>query len=132
MSGAFRHGRLRNALVIIEVALSIVLLTVAGLLMRSFVALQNVELGLDPENILHARLPLPREQYKTAAAKQRFFQALQERLYAMPGVLAAAETSTLPLYGGIPTEVEVPGVTHDEKWEALFQLAAKATSPPYG
>ena len=129
VSGAFRHGRLRNALVIGEVALSIVLLTGAGLLMRSFVALQNVELGLDPENILHARLPLPREQYKTAAAKRQFFQALQERLHRIPGVLAAAETSTLPPYGGIPTEVNIPGLTHSEKWEALFQLCSEGYFP---
>src|SRR6202035_5166424 len=70
VSGGFRHGRLRNTLVVVEVALSMVLLVGAGLLMRSFVALQNVELGLNPDNILVARLPLPKEQYKTAAAKQ--------------------------------------------------------------
>jgi len=95
----------------------------------SFVALQNVELGLDPENILHARLPLPREQYKTAAAKRRFFQALQERLHRIPGVLAAAETSTLPPYGGIPTEVNIPGLTHSEKWEAMFRLCSEGYFP---
>src|ERR1022692_1612879 len=96
---------------------------------RIFISLQNVDLGLNPENILHARLPLPREQYKTAAAKQRFFSALQERLYALPGVVAAAETSTLPPYGGIPTEVDMAGVTHSEKWEALFQLCSEGYFP---
>ena len=129
VSGGFRRGRMRNVLVIGEVAVSIVLLTGAGLLMRSFIALQNVDLGLDPENILHARLPLPREQYKTAAAKQHFFRELLERLHAIPGVVAAAETSTLPLYGGIPTDVEISGITHSDKWEAIFQLCSEGYFP---
>ena len=62
VSGGFRRGRLRSALVVVEVALSLVLLVGAGLLMRSFVALQTVDLGLDPDNILVARLPLPSGQ----------------------------------------------------------------------
>ena len=101
VSGGFRHGKLRNTLVVVEVALSLVLLAGAGLLMRSFVALQQVDLGLNPDNILVARLPLPRGQYKTAAAKQHFFRQLLQRLHALPGVVAATETSTLPPYGGI-------------------------------
>ncbi len=130
--GGFRHGRLRNTLVVVEVALSMVLLVGAGLLMRSFVALQNVELGLNPDNILVARLPLPKEQYKTAAAKQHFFRELLPRLYALPGVVAATETSTLPPYGGIPSEIDIPGKTHSDKWNALFQLCSEGYFPTLG
>lgn len=125
ISGGFRRGRLRNALVVAEVGLSLVLLVGAGLLMRTFIALQKVDLGLNPSHILVARLPLPREQYKTAAAKQRFFSTLLARLYALPGVVAATETSTLPPYGGIGTEVDVPGRTHSDKWQGLFQLCSE-------
>jgi ABC-type antimicrobial peptide transport system permease subunit len=89
VSGGFRHGKLRNALVVVEVGLSLVLMVGAGLLMRSFVRLQQVDLGFNPDNILVARLPLPKEQYKTAAAKQHFFRQLLPRLYALPGVVAA-------------------------------------------
>ncbi|HZU29301.1 MAG TPA: ABC transporter permease [Bryobacteraceae bacterium] len=124
VSGGFRRGRLRNALIVAEVGLSMVLLVGAGLLMRTFVALQNVDLGLNPNNVLVVRLPLPREQYKTAAAKQRFFRELLGRLHALPGVVAATETSSLPPYGGIPTDVDVPGRTHSENWQALFQLVS--------
>ena len=74
--GGFRRGKLRSALVVVEVALSLVLLAGAGLLMRSFVKLQTVDLGLDPKNVLHTRLPLPRGQYQTAASKQQFRQML--------------------------------------------------------
>jgi putative ABC transport system permease protein len=122
--GGFRRGKLRSALVICEVALSLVLLTGAGLLIRNFVKLQSVDLGLDPNNILVARLPLPREHYKSAAAKQQFFHALLPRLHALPGVVAATETSTLPPYGGIGTEIDIPGKTHTERWEAIYQLCS--------
>jgi putative ABC transport system permease protein len=132
VSGGFRHGNIRNALVVVEVALSLVLLVGAGLLMRSFVRLQQVDLGLNPDNILVARLPLPKQQYKTAAAKQHFFRQLLQRLYALPGVVAATETSTLPPYGGIGSEVDIPGKTHTEKWEAIFQLCSEGYIPTLG
>ena len=56
----FRHGRLRAGLVVFEVALSILLLVGAGLMMRTLFALQNVDLGFNPRNILSIRLPFPK------------------------------------------------------------------------
>ena len=132
VSGGFRRGKLRNALVLVEVALSLVLLSGAGLLMRSFVALMQVDLGLNPDNVLVARLPFPRGQYKTAEAKRQFFRPLLQRVYALPGVVAATETSTLPPYGGIGTEVEIAGKTHTEKWTAIFQLCSEGYFPTLG
>jgi putative ABC transport system permease protein len=125
VSGGFRGGRLRNTIVVTEVALSLVLLIGAGLLMRSFVKLSTVELGLNPDNILVARIPLPRGEYKDAASKQRFFEELLRRLHALPGVVAATETSTLPPYGGIGTEIDIPGKTPTERWDAIFQLCSE-------
>ncbi len=125
LSVGFRRGKLRSALVVVEVALSLVLLAGAGLLMRSFVALQQVELGLRTDHILVARIPLPRGQYNTAAAKQQFFRSLLERVSGLPGVVSATETSTLPPYGGIGTELEISGKTHIEKWEGIFQLVSE-------
>jgi putative ABC transport system permease protein len=127
--GGFRRGRLRSALVVFEVALSLVLLSGAGLLMRSFVKLQLVDLGFNPKNILVARLPFPRGQYTTAAEKQRFYGQLLQRLHALPGVVAATETSSLPPYGGIRSEIDVTGKTHTETWQALFQLCSEGYFP---
>jgi putative ABC transport system permease protein len=129
VSGGFRHGKLRATLVVVEVALSLVLLAGAGLLMRSFVSLQQVDLGINPHNILVARLPLPKGQYKTAAEKQRFFRQLLPRLAALPGVMAATETSTLPPYGGIGSDIDIPGKTHNERWTAVFQLCSEGYFP---
>ncbi len=125
ISGGFRHGRLRDAVVVLEVGLSLTLLVAAGLLMRSFVALREVHLGLQPDHIFVARIPLPPERYKTADQMAGFYRPLLQRLKALPGVLEATETSTLPPYGGIPSDIEIPGKTHAEKWNALFQLCSE-------
>jgi putative ABC transport system permease protein len=129
VSGGFRRGRLRNALVIIEVALSIVLLCGSGLLMHSFIRLQTVDLGFRPDHILVSRLAFPRGQYQTAAEKQRFFRELLRRLTALPGVVAATETTSLPPYGGIRSEIDIAGKTHAEKWLAIYQLCSEGYFP---
>jgi len=125
ISGGFRHGRLRDTLVVLEVGLSLTLLVAAGLLMRSFVALREVKLGAQPDHILVARLPLPVDRYKTAAQVTGFYRPLLQRLKALPGVVEATETSTLPPYGGIPSDIEIPGKTHTEKWNAMFELVSE-------
>jgi predicted permease len=129
ISGGFRHGRLRDAVVVLEVGLSLTLLVAAGLLMRSFVAIRDVKLGLQPDHILVARLPLPVDRYKTADQVAGFYRPLLQRLKALPGVLEATETSTLPPYGGIPSDIEIPGKTHSEKWNAPFQLVSEGYFP---
>jgi putative ABC transport system permease protein len=132
VSGGFRRAGLRKALVIGEIALSLILLAGAGLLMRTMVALQTVDLGLNPDNILVIRLPLPKARYKTAAQVQHFYQPLLQRLKTVPGVIAATETSTLPPYGGIGSEVDVPGKSHAEKWRAIYQLCSEGYFPTVG
>src|SRR6266581_1514639 len=129
ISGGFRHGRLRDAVVVLEVGLSLTLLVAAGLLMRSFVALREVHLGLQPDHVLVARLPLPLERYKTADQMAGFYRPLLQRLKALPGIVEATETSTLPPYGGIPSDIEIPGKTHAEKWNAMFQLVSEGYFP---
>jgi predicted permease len=123
--GGFRGRRLNSALVVAEVALSLVLLAGAGLLMRSFLNLQTVDLGFRPDHVLTARLPLPRGPYKTAEAKRQFFTQVLARMEAQPGVVAAAAASSLPPYGGLRSEIEVPGKTHPERWDAIFQLCSE-------
>lgn len=125
VSGGFRRGRLRNALVVAEVALSLVLLSGAGLMMRSFMAMQQVDLGFRPNNLLFTRLPLPKGQYKTTTEKQRFFRQLLPRLRGLPGVTAATTTTTVPPFGGIRSEIDIPGKTHTEKWTAIYTLCSE-------
>jgi putative ABC transport system permease protein len=123
-SGGCRRGRLSSALVVGEVALSLVLLAGAGLLTRSFVALQKVDLGLDPENLLNVPMSLASNQYNTAAAQTQFLNQVLARVRAVPGVLSATSTTGLPLYGGWQNDFEIPGLSHDDSWRAIFQLCS--------
>jgi putative ABC transport system permease protein len=125
VSGGFQKGRLRNVLVVCEVALSLVLLAGAGLLMRSFIGLQSVELGINPDHVLVSRLPFPRGQYKTAAEKQRFFRPLLQRFSVLPGVTAAAVSTSLPPFGGIRTPIDVTGTTHADRWQGRATLCSE-------
>ncbi len=128
-SGGTSHANLRNAVVVFEVALSLTLLVGAGLLMRSLAALHEVNLGLLPDHILVARLPLPTDRYKTADQVAGFFRPLLQRLNALPGVVSATETSTLPPYGGIPTDIEISGKTHEDRWTSILQLCSEQYFP---
>jgi putative ABC transport system permease protein len=126
------HGRLRAGLVVFEVALSILLLVGAGLMMRTLFALERVDLGFNPQNVFSARLPLPSGRYDTADQKRVFFRQVLDRVAALPGVVSATTTSTLPPYGGIRGEVTIPGKTHTERWEAVFQLCSEGYFPTLG
>src|SRR5947209_8381186 len=68
---------------------------------------------------------VPTARYKTASQVTGFYRPLLQRLKALPGVVEATETSTLPPYGGIPSDIEIPGKTHAEKWTAMFQLCSE-------
>jgi len=127
-NGSFRHARLRDAVVVLEVALSLTLLVGAGLLTRSFVALRAVDLGFQPDHVLTARLPLPQDRYKTAKDVTGFYRPLLARIKTLPGVIDVSETSTLPPYGGIPSDIEVKGKTPTEKWNAVFELPSEGYS----
>jgi putative ABC transport system permease protein len=114
--GGFRHGKLRAALVIAEVAFSIVLLVGAGLMMRTFLVLDHVDLGFNPRNILVAELNLSKGVYDTAQQKNILFQQIFARLQTLPGVVASTVTVAPPPGGGIDSELTVPGKTHSERW----------------
>jgi putative ABC transport system permease protein len=94
-----RRNRLRNGLVIAEVALALVLLSGAGLLIKSFVYLQNVNPGFNPRNALTFEISLPKMQYPDDASIVRFNSEAQRRIAALPGVQAAGFSTILPLAG---------------------------------
>jgi putative ABC transport system permease protein len=93
------RNRLRRILVIVEVALSLILLIGAGLMIRSFMHLMDVNPGLNPENVLTVRLGLPGLKYNTPEKRHAFFKELTERVGALPGVQSSGAISGLPLSG---------------------------------
>jgi putative ABC transport system permease protein len=105
-----RSGRLRAALVVAEVALSLALLAGAGLLFRSFERLLSVSPGFRTEHVLTMRVSLPSRRYRDEAARVRFFRELTGRIERLPGVTAAGGISFLPLDGpGAATSYGLPG-----------------------
>jgi putative ABC transport system permease protein len=91
--------RLRQALVAGQLAMAVMLLTGAGLLVRSFVRVANLELGFRAPNVLTAFLPLLGSRYDTPEQQAEFYRTLVERIEALPGVAAAAVSNSVPLIG---------------------------------
>jgi putative ABC transport system permease protein len=123
--GGYRHGKLRAALVITEVALSIILLIGTGLMLRTLVATMKLDLGFNPANVLAARLSMPKGRYDTAERKKLYFQSVLRRVTGMPGVISATANISMPPYGGILSEVAVPGKTHAERWNSLLEWCSE-------
>ena len=99
-TAALGGGRmLRNSVVMTEVALAFVLLIGCGLMLRSFVALQRINPGFDPNGVLTFNLQVQGPRYQQPAQRDAFIKQLRERLRALPGVTAVTAGSPLPLDG---------------------------------
>jgi putative ABC transport system permease protein len=122
-----RHW-LRYVLVIVEVSLALVLLTSAGLMIRSFVNLQNARLGFEPDSVLTMQLNLPVSKYGDGGQRVNFFDQLLQRFRAVPGVRDAAAITQVPFSGGNwAMEVTLEGQTAD----APLSADARAVTPDY-
>lgn len=102
-------GRARRAIVVGELAFSVVLLVSAAMLAKSALALDSVPLGLVPDDLLMLRVNLPGIRYPSDSARRTFFATLDGRLRTAPGILAFATTSYVPLTGLNDTEILVGG-----------------------
>ncbi|MBW3554789.1 MAG: ABC transporter permease [Gemmatimonadetes bacterium] len=97
--GSVRGGG-RRVLVVAQLAFALALLVGAGLLTRSFLALQSVDPGFDPRGVLSMTMTTPRASYPEPAQVAAFYDRLVERVEALPGVESAAAASNLPFSGG--------------------------------
>jgi putative ABC transport system permease protein len=96
-TGGRRGQRARSGLIISEIALSVILLTGAGLLLRSFVLLLSQDLGFNPSRVLTLQITLPESHYSADAKVVSFFQRVTDQVAALPGVKAASAVNFLPL-----------------------------------
>ena len=97
-------GGTRNALVVAEVALALVLMVGAGLMVRSLARLRNVDPGFDTKNTLTMTLSIPDEKYTTPEKQAAFYDQVLQKVRAIPGVTAAGMISSLPLFPGGSTQ----------------------------
>lgn len=126
-------GRLRKALVVGEVAMSLVLLVAAGLFLRSFFELRSVDPGFDRSGVLAAKISLNDDRYPQSDDRVLYFTNLIEAIEAVPGVRNAAVTSTLPMD---PTGTDFDLAYHAEgfPWvgeDEASQIDYRIVSPGY-
>ena len=113
---SFRHGKLRAGLVVGQVALSLLLLTGAGLMIRSFFLLTHIDLGFDLDHLLLVVFRTPHGGKSTSPQEEIIFQKVLRGLEALPGVAQVAINGSLPGYNpGLRHEVSVPGSSHVER-----------------
>ncbi|MGH7528089.1 MAG: ABC transporter permease [Gemmatimonadales bacterium] len=129
-SASPERQRMRNALIVAEVALSVVLLVGAGLLMRSFLALQQVRPGYDATDVLTFQLSMPASRYSDGEKRMEFFRRLEERLSALPGVRKVGQVSKLPLTGSGPLQPFAFNEETASKWESVT-ADERSISPGY-
>jgi len=111
------HVRSLNGLVVMEIALAVVLLSFAGLLAKSLTRLLQTDLGYRTDRLLTFRMSLPSSRYRTAQARVQFWERLQPKLAAAPGVLASAAADGVPLGGTYSSDsVEIEGRSAARDW----------------
>jgi predicted permease len=126
-----RRDKLRGALVITELAVSLTLLTGAGLLVRSFMRLLNVPPGFNPDHVITMRIAADGPKYDQGSQRFLFYQNLAQRLVSLPGVTGQGAVSVLPLtssvsWGGMQVEGYVPPANQPE-----LQVDARVATQDY-
>ncbi|MGH9934936.1 MAG: ABC transporter permease, partial [Blastocatellia bacterium] len=105
----FGHRRVSNLLVVTQIAMTLVLLIGAGLLVRSFMRLLDVNPGFVTENVLTASVMLPATKYPQPQQRAEFYRQLETRLKALPEVASVGAVTRLPLGGNITSFVQIEG-----------------------
>jgi predicted permease len=124
-----RVMRWRNGLMIVQLALSALLLVGAGLMIKSLVKLNQVSLGFDPRGVIAVRTTLPMAKYPTGDARVAFFEQVEARLAGLPGVESVGFTNTLPLRGGWSSGFRIEG--EPEPAEGYLSAGFQAVSTGY-
>jgi predicted permease len=128
LAGGSRQAVLRRALVVGEVALSLMLLAGSSVLLRAFVDMQRADLPVDAERVVTMRVPLPAQRYPGAARRVAFFKDLLQRITAVPGVVAAGVNTGLHPLGNMTMPAEVAGEAPSDSPIELHNISAGYTS----
>lgn len=128
LAGSSRQALLRKTLVVVEVALALMLLAGSSLLVRTYAAMQNVDLAYRPDKFLTMRVPLPARHYPDRARRTAFFNDLLTRVRAVPGVEAVGLNSGLHPLGNLRATVEVTGEAANPDPIMVHQVNADYTN----
>ena len=126
-----RRRRLQGTLIVAEVALALVLLVGAGLLVRSFIALNQVNPGFDTRDVLAARIRLTPSRYQQGPLQKQFFSSVLASLAARPDVASASLTATLPLSGAMDIIAFDPHSVRPDFPDPFMIALSSVVSPEY-
>ena len=130
-TGGLKHLRVQRLLVVSQVSLALVLLIGAGLMLRSFQSLMQVDAGFDPRSVLTAYVSLPSSKYPDPQTRLAFFDQLLGRMRALPGVRSVAVGSLVPLAEGNWTASFFPEGQEPGRGEASPLASMRLVSPGY-
>ena len=124
LAGNSRQALTRKTLVVAEVALSLMLLAGSSVLLRTFVTMGRIELGVPPDRLLTLRVPLPQQRYPDPARRIAFFNELLPKMRAVPGVVAVGLNSGLHPLGNMSAVAEVVGEPASSEPVQVHQINA--------
>jgi predicted permease len=130
-AGSRRARWLSGTMVVVELALTLVLLVGAGLMVRSFMKLYTADLGMPTDQLMTMRMLLPATKYPTPEKRMAFYERLMPRLEALAGADAVAITTSMPGFGAGRRRIEIDGRQAVPKWEDRPQVAATLVSPGF-
>ena len=130
-AGRARTRWLTGTMVVVELALTIVLLAGAGLMIRSFLKLYSLDVGFETDRLMAMRLSLPDTKYATPEARRAFFERLEPRLASIAGVEAAALTTNVPPFGSSDRTFEIDGRPPRGAQEPPLTVSAVVITPAF-
>lgn len=133
IGAGFRRLSASGGLVVIEVAMSLVLVVGATLMIRTVMAIENENLGIRTDRLLTMRVPLSSQRYADASRRISFFEELLRRVALLPGVEGAAiNTGMHPFFGGMETPVEIPGAAQMDTRPVLIHEVSRDYTKVFG
>jgi len=129
----FRRLSASGGLVVVEVALSLVLVVGATLMMRTVMAIENQNLGMRTDHLLLIRVPLSPQRYADAPHRINFFKELLPRVEALPGVASASlSTGMHPFFAGMETPVDIPSSSQTDTRPVLIREVSRDYTKVFG
>jgi len=133
IGAGFRRVSASGGLVVVEVAMSLVLVVGATLMIRTVLAIENENLGIRTDRLLTIRVPLSPQRYADASRRVTFFEELLRRVQGLPGVEAAGlNTGMHPFFGAMETPVDIPGVMRMDTRPVVIQEVSRDYTKVFG
>ena len=130
-AGSRRARWLSGTMVVVELALTLVLLVGAGLMVRSFLKMYTTELGIPIDHVMSMSMQLPSTKYPTPELRLAFYDRLAPKLESIAGVESAAFSTSVPGFGGGRARVQIEGRPPVERWEDYPEVVTSIVSPGF-